>query len=149
MVDPHDKIAAIVDSKELDSKKVGAAAKDATDDDYKTSTSITKELERVRDNVKFYNKIQEKPVLTKKYDKSIFTSTVLNLNHYIRGQAWPESIFNIDKLLRLNTSASYEWQKRFLRKKRGASYDFMPFLIIIIIVFVAILAVWILLPRFM
>ena len=61
MVDPHDKIAAIVDSKELDSKKVGAAAKDATDDDYKTSTSITKELERVRDNVKFYNKIQEKP----------------------------------------------------------------------------------------
>lgn len=135
MDDPHKKIDNLLASKNEDKQPV--------------KSSVTNELERVKDNIKFYNKIQNEPVLTDKYDKSPFGHKQITCNHYIKGQAWPESIFNIDKLIRLNLTAKFEWIKRYLSKKRNVPLNVLWVVIIFMIIGIGILCVWIFLPRFM
>ena len=134
-------IEELVDKTLIDKKELG-------DNKRRVKSPYTENLEKVKDNLHFYNKIQEKPVVSKDFDKTIWGETV-NFNHYIEGQAWPSSFYNIDKLIRLNTSAAFEWMKRWLSKKRHVPLDMLWFLLIIIIIVVGIIAVWIILPKFM
>ena len=140
MVDPHDVLKEKVD-KTLKEKEETPGKKPV-------KPVYAKDLERVQDNIKFAAEIQQQPVTSDKHDKKIFNHKTVNFNHYIKGQAWPESIFNIDKLLRLNTAASFEWQKRYLKKKRTMPLDIFWVILIFIIVGAALLAAYILLPNF-
>lgn len=143
-LDPHKKID------ELLAKREGQpTAQDSSTKKEATPSPYTKQLEKVKDNLNFVNTLQNKPVLTDKHDKKIFNFKVLNFTHYINQQAWPSSLYFIDKIVRVNVKASFEWQKRYLAKKRGIPFEFLPFLIIVIVIAIALLAVWFLLPRFM
>lgn len=142
VMDPHKKIDEMIAERQKQTPT-------GNTDKPKKPETLLKDLEKVKDNLKFYNTIQEAPVLTDKYDKKIFNYKVLNFNHYIKQQAWPESIFNIDKLIRLNVSAKYEWLKRYMQKKRTIGLDVFWVFLIFIIIGGAILAAWILLPNFL
>lgn len=91
---------------------------DRVDELLKKKTGITTNLEEIRENIKFVDKVVNNPVITDKFDGRKFNGDVININPYIEQQALPSSIYFVDKLIRLNTKASLEWMKRYLSKKR-------------------------------
>jgi hypothetical protein len=153
----HDEIAKLVDSTDAQKQK----PKDESD---KQKNVMISGLREIKENIAFVDKTQNEPIKTTKYDlkkektvtkkdkdgkvttKKIFV-TILNFNHYIQQQAWPSSIYFIDKLLRLNTSASMEWQKRYLKKKRPMNKDFLWLVVVIVIVIIAIALLWMFLSK--
>jgi len=135
--DPHEKAKRLLDEKNKEEEE-GEPGRTVFDQD----------VERVRDNFNFANKVENEPVVTKEFDKNIFGVKVLNFNHYILQQAWPSSFYFIDKLIRLNTKASMEWQKRYLSKKRTVPMKMIWLLIVFVVIIFIIVLIWLLLPRF-
>jgi len=105
------------------------------------SRLMATDLEKIKDNIKFANEVQDNPVVTDKYDKRVFNCDVININPYIEQQAWPSSLYFIDKLIRLNTKASLEWMKRYLSKKRHVPMNMIWLLILLFAVGIVIVIV--------
>jgi hypothetical protein len=107
------------------------------------------DLEPVRDNIKFVDEVINKPVVSDRFDKKVFDYETVNINPYILQQAWPSSLYFIDKLIRLNTSASLEWKKRYLSKKRKVSMNMVWLIILLAGAFFAVFIVFaIVVPMF-
>lgn len=140
-LDPHKKIDELIEKTDKEKQKESQPP---------TTNVMIKGMKEIKENVQFVNKTQDEPIITKKYDrkqlkkveKKKFYVTLINFNHYIQQQAWPSSIYFIDKLLRLNTSASLDWQKRYLAKKRPINKEYIYLMIIIVIIIIAILVLW-------
>ena len=98
------------------------------------------EMERVKDNLEFIEKVENEPVVTEHFDEEIF-GEIINFNPYIQQQAWPSDIYSIDALIKLNTSAEYEWQKRYLQKKRRVSMKFVWVLILLFVIATIVLII--------
>ena len=110
-------------------------------------TGISSNLEQIRENIVFVDKVQNNPVNTESFNDMVFGVEIMNINPYIEQQALPSSIYFIDKLIRLNTKASLEWMKRYLAKKRHVPIQLIWILIIVFGVIVAIVVVMLLLPK--
>ena len=110
-------------------------------------TGISSNLEQIRENIVFVDKVQNNPVNTESFNDMVFGVEIMNINPYIEQQALPSSIYFIDKLIRLNTKASLEWMKRYLAKKRHVPIQLIWILIIVFGVIVAIVVVLLLLPK--
>jgi hypothetical protein len=155
----HDEIAKLMDETDLQ--------KQPKDKEDEPKNVMISGLSEIKENIKFVDKTQNEPIKSDKHDlkkekKGFFKEkknekgevikekvyvTILNFNHYIQQQAWPSSIYFIDKLLRLNTSASLEWQKRYLKKKRPVNKEFLWLIIIIVIVILAVVILWMFLSK--
>jgi hypothetical protein len=109
-------------------------------DDIIKTKSTDFEMERVKDNLEFIDKVESKPVITDVFNEEIF-GEIINFNPYIQQQAWPSDIYFIDALIKLNTSAEYDWQKRYLQKKRRVSMKFIWILILLMIIGVVIMVI--------
>lgn len=151
----HDEIAKLIDSTD--------AQKQQTKTEQPKNVMVSG-LREIKENIAFVDKTQNEPIKTDKYDlkqqktvvgkdkdgkkvtKKVFV-TLLNFNHYIQQQAWPSSIYFVDKLLRLNTDASLEWMSRYLKKKRSMNKDFIWLMIFIVIIIIAIAVLWMFLSR--
>jgi len=112
---------------------------DRVDELLKRKTGISSNLEQIRENIKFVDKVQNNPVVTESFNEKVFNFETVNINPYIEQQALPNSIYDMDKLIRLNTKASMEWQKRYLSKKRHVPMSMIWIIILMVIVGVVIL----------
>lgn len=121
MSDAHDKIDALLNKKE--------------------KTTYARDFEQVKDNYKFAHKVENEPVSSQGYDEEIFNYKVLNFNDYISQQAWPSSLYFIDKIVRLNMRASMEWMKKNLSKKRTVPMSMIWLLLLFGVVGIVVLVV--------
>ena len=120
---------------------------DRVDELLMKKTGISSNLEQIRENIKFVDKVQNNPVATNFFDEKVFNAETININPYIEQQALPSSIYFIDKLIRLNTTASLEWQKRYLSKKRKVPMNMIWLLLLLFGVIGVIMVIIIILPQ--
>lgn len=105
----------------------------------KRNRSMTmKDLQESQERKDFAMKVEQNPVISKKYDKSFFNCEVINLGNYIRQMSYPDSIYLTDELIRLSLKADLEMKKKYLEKKRNVP---MRMIWLIIIVFGIVLGV--------
>lgn len=112
---------------------------DRVDKLLREKTGISTSLEQIRENIKFVDRVQNDPVTTEVFNEQISEFEVININPYIEQQALPNSIYDMDKLIRLNTKASMEWQKRYLSKKRTVPMKMIWIIILLAVVIVVVM----------
>lgn len=105
------------------------------------------ESQRIYDNIKFADKVEHDPIVSKEFDKKVFNFETVSLNHYINQRIWPRSIYTTDKLVRLAMSAKLEFLKRYLSKKRHVSMNMIWILLAMFGIAIVVLIVIFLLPR--
>lgn len=153
----HDEIAKLVDETDAQKQKPKAELE-------QPKNVMISGLREIKENIHFVDKTQNDPITTTKYDlkqekkikkkdkngkvttEKIFI-VILSFNHYIQQQAWPSSIYFIDKLLRLNTSAELDWMSRYIKKKRPLNKDYLWLMVIIVIVIIAVVVLWMFLSK--
>jgi hypothetical protein len=104
------------------------------------------EAQRVFDNIKFGDRVEEQPITSKRYDKLVMGYVYITFNNYIHNRIWPRSIYTTDKITRLAVSAKLEFLKRYLSKKRHVPMNLIWIIIIMFIVVIVIVIVLLLLP---
>ena len=125
--DKHDHIASEID-KQLNAKPI--------------------ELERIEENLKFIDEIKKDP-LKDNINVMAYGFKPVNVNAILKNNIFNRSIFTVDKLCKMFLKMTLENKKKYLRKKRGLQFDYWWLLLLIIGVPVALVFIFMFLPRFM
>lgn len=105
------------------------------------------ELQRLKSNLNFIDRIKQKPIPPGVVAPIIFGVKIIDINAILKNNIWNRSIFTVDKLCKMFLKADLEQKKKYLKKKRPMSFDLKWLLIIIIGIFMVLLIVTFVLPR--
>ena len=109
--------------------------------------NVSKEVTQTIDNFRFRKTFEENP-LKQEHAVKAYGFKVITLNNYLICRLFPRGIYTTDKLVRLGLAASIEMQKKYIKKKRQVSIEFIWIILIIVGIVAAVLVVLLLLPKF-
>jgi len=89
-------------------------------------------LKKMFDNLKFTDKVNNEPLITKKQYNGYSSHSVMDISHFLNLRLYPRSIYTTDKLLRLIASSNLETLKKYVSKKRKVSMDFLYIILILV-----------------
>jgi len=104
-------------------------------------------VKKVLENVKFIQKVEEKP-LENDVRVKVFGVEYISFTDFLRSRIWTRGIYTTDKLVRLGYGSGLEFLKRYLKKKRTVPFNLLWLIIIMFGVVAAILVIIFLLPKF-
>jgi len=103
--DPHDKIASIIDKKDLSGV------------DYKPM-DYSPELRKVEDNLRFSDRIKKNPLKEKVHSKKVFNCITFDPAVQVFGNnVWDRSIYTTDFLIDMNLQAGLNQIQKYLKRK--------------------------------
>ncbi len=120
--DAHKKAADAIDKMEKYTDEEGKSIK---------SKLGSPEIRKVKDNLKFINKLEKNPIKKDKHAKTIFGKVIDPLPVVFGNNIWNRSIFITDELNDLYTSGTIEMMQKYVKKKRKIDSKMLFILLLI------------------